>query len=550
MNRTLTIVLLTGTLTMHVDAKRKSEADKAGTPESSGVSSGITTETSPAPARTAPRYSVRTPSTPTPASTFVAPATPRTYTPSAPVYRGESYKGRSERNSSEAVQQNTPTRAEAPVTSPLTAPQRERKTTVTTEPVRVETARDTEQTRSRVQRERKPATPETLTEPAAAQPAATTRVRSTRERQTSDQQPVTQTEPKRERTSQRSTDYSNRERTARPDDSQRVQIKAPTRTPSRTPEKEASPVLFNESAPQPTTPAQKAIYSRREHPQYEVTAQRRPEPSRTYHHEPDRRSYYDHHYPAYHHTYRPVTCYSRRDAFWDAFAFTLAAPFVAPLFVASPFVAYPTRSVTTTWGNEHVSFSVSTRSTYPVYTYRPYYCTSSWYYHDGWQHSHVYYGGWRSSWYGGFSYMFNPYPVYRTYYLYEEPQTVVIQQPAQQVIIYNQPAQPAVVQNQNFVAAPAPATPAPQTPATVARNEENAATAQTERCLCACKCNGKVPCICEYACGSEFAYSPEAYTLGGFVSYSESLNTELIWSSYAGLDRPETSDFIAEAWEQ
>jgi len=247
-----------------------------------------------------------------------------------------------------------------------------------------------------------------------------------------------------------------------------------------------------------------------------------------------------------------VTCYSGRDAFWAAFGFTLAAPLIAPLYVASvvaPYPCYPTRTVTTTWGNDHVSFAVSTRSTYPVYSYRPYYCTSSWYYHDGWQHSHVYYGGWRSSWYGGFSYTFNPYPVYRTYYLYEEPQTVVIQQPAQQVVIYNQPAQPAVVQNQDFVAAPVPSSPAAQSPATVAREEGTAAAEQTERCLCACKCNGKVACICEYACGSEFAYSPEAYTLGDFVSYSESLNTELIWSSYAGLDRPEATEYVAEASE-
>jgi len=371
----------------------------------------------------------------------------------------------------------------------------------------------------------------------------TTRGRTTRERQPSDLQPVTPTEPKRERTSQRPTEYSNRERTARPDDSQRVQITPPTRTPSRTPDKEASPFLFNESAPQPRTPAQKAVYSRHERPPYELTTQSTPTPVRTAHRVPEAHSYYSRHYPSHHQPYRPVTCYSGRDAFWNAFAFTMAAPFIAPLYMATPFVPYPTRTVTTTWGNNHVSFSVSTRSTYPVYTYRPYYCTSSWYYHDGWQHSQVYYGGWRSSWYGGFSYAFNPYPVYRTYYLYEEPQTVVIQQPPQQVIIYNQPAQP-VVQNQDFVAAPAPST-----PATTAPVEQPAVAEEPVHCLCACKCNGKVPCICEYACGSEFNYSPEAYTLGGFVSYSESLNTELIWSSYAGLDRPEAIDVVAEATE-
>jgi hypothetical protein len=603
MNRTLTIVLLTGTLTLQVAAKRNSEGAKAGTPASSGISSGVTTETSPAPTRTAPGYSVRTPSTPTPASPFVAPvtpatpATPRTYTPSTPVYRGESYKGRSEKSTPEAVQQKPTTRVETPAASPFTTPQRERKTTVTPEPVRVETARDveqprsrtirerkettpepvitaternteqsrsstlrerkvttpepvlttternTEQPRSRVQRERTPTTSENVTIPFPAQPEVITRGRTTRERQPSDLQPVTQAEPRRERTSQSPTGFSSRERTAQPDDAQRVRITPPTRTPSRTGTKEPSPFIFNESTPQPTTPAQKAIYSRHERPNYELTAQRAPAPVHTVQHHPETRNYYSHHYPSHHHSYRPVTCYSGHDAFWAAFGFTLAAPFVAPLYVASGFAPYPTHAVTTTWGNDHFAFSVSTRSSYPVYTYRPYYCTSAWGYHDGWQHSQVYYGGWRSSWYGGFSYAFNPYPVYRTYYLYEEPQTVVIQQPAPQVIIYNQPAQP-VVQNQDFVAAPAVAT-----PATAAPVEQPAVAEEPERCLCACKCNGKVPCICEYECGSEFAYSPQDYTLGGFVSYSESLNTELIWSSYAGLDRPEAIDVVAEATE-
>ena len=79
--------------------------------------------------------------------------------------------------------------------------------------------------------------------------------------------------------------------------------------------------------------------------------------------------------------------------------------------------------------------------------------------------------------------------------------------------------------------------------------EQVAATPET-RCFCACKCNGRVPCICEYPCGSEFAYSPEDYTLGGFSSYADSLNKELIWSSYAGLDRSEPEAYVAGNMEQ
>jgi hypothetical protein len=135
--------------------------------------------------------------------------------------------------------------------------------------------------------------------------------------------------------------------------------------------------------------------------------------------------------------------------------------------------------------------------------------------------------------------------VYSSYYLYEEPQTVVIQQPAPQVVYANQPAQPVGPPQESILDTAAlppqpqpafePATAAVQTPPA----EENA------RCFCACKCNGRVPCTCEYACGSEFAYSPDEYTLKGFSSYSESLNKELIWSSYAGLDRAEPEALVA-----
>jgi hypothetical protein len=144
--------------------------------------------------------------------------------------------------------------------------------------------------------------------------------------------------------------------------------------------------------------------------------------------------------------------------------------------------------------------------------------------------------------------MFNPMPVYRTYYLYEEPQTIVIEQPAPQVVYVNQPAQQVVEYVQQ-----APATPASEVPQlqaalpTVTAEEQTAQVQEDVPCFCACKCNGRVPCICQYPCGSEFAYSPDEYTLKGFSSYSESLSAELIWSSYAGLDRPEVTDIVAGA---
>lgn len=264
-------------------------------------------------------------------------------------------------------------------------------------------------------------------------------------------------------------------------------------------------------------------------------------------------SYYSHHYPSHSGHYYHGHHYSE-GAFWTAFGLTLGASILAPVYMGP---VYSSASYTTAWHGGAVTVSVGgpAYSYYSPY-YRPYYCTG--YIHDGWHHSSAYYGGWRCNWYGGFSYMFNPYPVYRTYYLYEEPQTVVIEQPAPQVVYVNQPAPQVVYANQPAQQVvehvqQAPAIPASETPQLQAALPSVAAEAQTAQaqenahCFCACKCNGRVACICEYACGSEFAYSPDDYTLKGFASYSESLNAELIWSSYAGLDRPEATDVVAGA---
>jgi hypothetical protein len=251
--------------------------------------------------------------------------------------------------------------------------------------------------------------------------------------------------------------------------------------------------------------------------------------------------YYSHHYPSHskHNYHRSHGYHYSEGAFWTAFGFALVAPVFAPVYWGP---SYSYASYTTAWHGGGVTVSVGG----PAYSYyRPFYCNTG-YIHDGWHYSSAYYGGWRGNWYGGFSYMFNPYPVYRTYYLYEEPQTIVIQQPAQQVVYVNQPAQ-QLAPAQEYAEPLAPqqqlVPPPPPAEAQQVANDPDA------RCFCACKCNGRVPCICEYACGSEFAYAPEDYTLQGFASYAESLNAELIWSSYAGLDRVESEAFVAGAMD-
>jgi hypothetical protein len=558
------------------------------TPSASSVSTPFTT---PAPSRTV------TPSAPAASTPFTTPAPSRTYTPSTPAYRGESFRGASEERQpqqqperqatrfvrqstpSSTIQQTTPAPAEAQTPSASVAPARReeghrtstptrepqpeairtendaaprgRNITVissrepknsTLEPPRTDTSTRAGNITVLSSRERKDTTREgTSSEP--TQPGRGPNISIKRNRTDSPTAPAPRTELISEPTPQRTVERPQRERPTRVEQPQSVQITPPSRTSSRTTERESPSATRN--------PVERAAaYSRHERPSRELNTYRRPEqPRPTYHHPPDTHNYHSYHYQPHYYPQRPVTCYSGRDAFWAAFSFTLAAPFVAPLYVAHVADPFPVRTVTTTWHSGNVAVSVSSHSTYPVYTYRPYYCSSSWYHHDGWQHSYAYYGGWKCNWYGGFSYMFNPTPVYRTYYLYEEPQTIVVQQPAQQVVIYNQPPQPAV-QNQDFLATTAPSTPQTPPPVQVAAGEDPAATTnEPERCFCACKCNRRVPCICEYACGSEFNYTPDAYTLGGFVSYAESLNAELIWSSYAELDRPEATDYVAETWE-
>lgn len=571
MNRILTILLITSAFSLPAEAKRSSGGGKETTRENATPVSGTIETTTPSAIQTIPTPTYRTtpstraeatpfaaptttptyrttPSTRTVATPFVAPTPTQTYTPSTPSYRGESFKGRAEQSPTQQPAQRQTTRS-TNLSEPSATVQERTSIPAPTAPARsfsAESVRREESHRATSTRERN----ESLTQPTRtdttpqAEPRNALSTRARKETHETSRSTATTPDANPEPTPLRTVERLQRERTARTEQ-QRVQITPPSRTAPRTTVNVRSPSILNEhSSPQPA-PTTRVSSTRYAPPPYALTTQRHPEPVRTTYHPPDTHNYHSRQTPTHHYnSYRPVTCYSERDAFWNAFSFAMVAPLVAPLYFAQVVDPFPVRTVTTTWNSGAVAVSVSTRSTYPVYTtYRPYYCSSAWGYHDGWHHSNVYYGGWRSSWYGGFSYMFNPYPVYRTYYLYEEPQPIVIQQPAQQVVYINQPAQQV---------APAQGSigifDTPQQPVAAPLPAETQKVANTPApCFCACKCNGRVPCICEYACGSEFNYSPEAYTLVDFISYSESLNAELIWSSYAELDRPEATDFVAEA---
>jgi hypothetical protein len=211
-----------------------------------------------------------------------------------------------------------------------------------------------------------------------------------------------------------------------------------------------------------------------------------------------------HHYGFSHIAYRPVPVYaaSGMSFFWSSGAFALS------------FGAY----------------------SWPSYGYT---CTryyDSW--HSGhWEYSNLYLGGWRSGWYGGFSYIHNPWPVYRTYYFYDPApvvtrvETVYVEQAA--------PTATAAAETTSVLAAPPAAAPTEESAGAWA--EAPAAErveAQSHRCFCACGCNGTRPCLCDYPCGAEYEDLTTRTDLRlGYVSYADSLNPEVIWASYANLDR-------------
>ena len=202
--------------------------------------------------------------------------------------------------------------------------------------------------------------------------------------------------------------------------------------------------------------------------------------------------------------------------------------------VYRPVPIYAASGMSFFWSSGAFALGFSTYS-WPSYgyTYTRYY--DSW--HDGyWGYSNLYLGGWRNGWYGGFSYIYNPWPVYRTYYFYE-PAPVVTRVET----VYVEQAAPATVTattTSSATVAP-PATSAVEEPvgAWAEAPAPERVEAQSYRCFCACGCNGTRPCFCDYPCGAEYEDITTRTDLRlGYVSYAESLNPEAIWASYAGLD--------------
>ena len=252
---------------------------------------------------------------------------------------------------------------------------------------------------------------------------------------------------------------------------------------------------------------------------------------RTVYHAPDRYhpSFHDHRSP-YH---------------FDPWAFGYYHHGFTPMWYGP--VVYPVSGFGFSWNNGH--FGLSVGSYWPTYPCTPYY--DSWY-GGGWGYSSLYYGGWRHGWYGGFSYIYNPWPVYRTYYLYEpEPvvtrvETVYVTQPA--TTTYVEATAPAPTTTAAYPSAPAGETGAWESAPAVERVET-----ATSTCFCSCHCNGQRPCTCDYPCGSEYTYDSRAFDLSlDYKSYSESLDPETIWSSYAGFDRydSEPEPFLYETTVQ
>jgi hypothetical protein len=218
--------------------------------------------------------------------------------------------------------------------------------------------------------------------------------------------------------------------------------------------------------------------------------------------------------------------YSNR--YWNA---AFGPAWYSPAWYA-PVYAYPGSGFSIGWSSRHWGFSFN--SYWPAYT-ASYYATP---YYDtwtggGWGYTSVYSGGWRSGWYGGFSYIYNPWPVYRTYYFYDtEPvvtstETVYVTQPATQTTyVYNAPTDVATAQ--------------PAETATRWYAASAAAQVETEvaGCFCPCHCNGQRPCTCDYPCGAEYALHVDDLDLSlSYQSYAETLNPETIWGSYAGFDK-------------
>jgi hypothetical protein len=197
-------------------------------------------------------------------------------------------------------------------------------------------------------------------------------------------------------------------------------------------------------------------------------------------------------------------------------SFSFSASF-GPSWYA-PTYYYPSSGFYASWSGRRWGIGVSFWPHTPVY-YTPYYDT--WAY-GGWGYTRVYSGGWQYGWYGGASYFYDPWPVYRTVYLDPPTETVVyVTQPATTTVIYEQaPAAPAAVSQT-----------APILPSAVPPDGAAAGTQGWDDMFF----DDMFPPIESVSVDLEFA------------SYAETLDRADIWVSYAGLDRlsPYAADFYA-----
>jgi len=204
-------------------------------------------------------------------------------------------------------------------------------------------------------------------------------------------------------------------------------------------------------------------------------------------------------------------------------------------------VVYPVVGFGLTWGSGGC-YAFTSSSCSPAYAYSYSYMP----YYDSWHYgrqgcSSVYYGGWRQGWYGGFSYVYNPWPVYSTYYFEDTPQvvtqteTVYVTQPA--VTTTPTPAPEALAVPQETAPSVSYPPPVPTSEAPVAAMAQTAVSNNApEVAVQAPAANGA-----QRDDGSaDYVYETTAEDFAlDFASYAETLNAEMIWSSYAGFDRPD-----------
>ncbi|MDD2599233.1 MAG: hypothetical protein PHO37_08420 [Kiritimatiellae bacterium] len=253
---------------------------------------------------------------------------------------------------------------------------------------------------------------------------------------------------------------------------------------------------------------------------------------RRYYH-PSGHSSYRHRYSPYSHYYNP---YNR------CFTPAWRGPVVYPSFYDYGYRSGFSLGFSWSSGSSWLSFSSSSPVYYNYHT--PYYSSA---YYGGSGYSSMYYGGWRSGWYGGFSYVYNPWPVYRTYYLYE-PTPLVIQQPViiqqEAVVQYERPLEKYTsevqVQPVTYISQ--------QNPGQIVI-EERTTIRDADQPIEYPAAEPEYPADEPVAYNPEYAaddlydeyfyageYMREEFTLI-FSSYATSLNPETIWISYAGLDR-------------